>query len=57
MSERKKMERAPRYDKAEDRDDDIKTHDNPNHPSKHAQDKAEAEAEQQLADQEEQDYE
>ncbi|MBU0974953.1 hypothetical protein KKD03_04610 [Patescibacteria group bacterium] len=27
------------YDKAEDRANDVRTHDNPNHPSKHANDK------------------
>lgn len=33
-----------RYDKEEDRANDIKKHDNPHHPSKTSHDKVEAEA-------------
>lgn len=37
-----------RYDVREDRANDIKKHDNPNHPSKHSHDRRKAEAEQKL---------
>lgn len=38
------MSNHERYDPEEDRADDIKTHDNPNHPSEHAHEVALQEA-------------
>lgn len=39
------MSDKERYDKEEDRADDIKTHDNPNHPSDHSNELARQDAE------------
>jgi hypothetical protein len=53
MSEQKGSRRSSqtdRYDKREDRANDVKRHDNPNHPGMHSHDKTKAEADERRKD-------